>query len=108
MQYFVSASGGPSFHNREEALELLEGLVLPGLDAVMALEAKGTIRAGGLPVGQRAFMFIIEAPDNAALDELLRELPLWPLLEWEVIPLESVAAREAHERRVVAAMKAGK
>lgn len=108
MQYLVTASGGPSFHDREEALGLLQNLVLPGLHAIMDLQANGTIVAGGIPVGQRAGIFIFEAADNAALDEVLRELPLWPLLEWEVIPLEAVAARVAHEDKVVAALKAGK
>jgi muconolactone delta-isomerase len=105
MLYLVSASGGPTFHTKEEVLDTLENTILPGFNALKALEADGKILAGGLPVGERAFIFIIDAPNNKALDDLLRELPFWPVLEWEVTPLQSFAARAAHERKTVAALK---
>jgi muconolactone delta-isomerase len=105
MLYLVSATGGPTFHTREEVLEILENTILPGFAALKALEADGKILAGGLPVGERAFIFIIDAPNNKALDDLLRELPFWPVLEWDVVPLQSFASRAAHERKTVAALK---
>ena len=102
MLYLVSATGGPTFHTREEVLEILENTILPGFAALKALEADGKILAGGLPVGERAFIFIIDAPNNKALDDLLRELPFWPVLEWDVVPLQSFAARAAHGARPAA------
>jgi hypothetical protein len=105
MLYLVSATGGPTFHTREEVLEILKNTILPGFAALRALEAKGTILAGGLPVAERAFVFIVKAPNHQALDDMLRDLPLWPVLEWEVVPLQSFSARAAHERKTVAALK---
>ena len=107
MRYLVRAAEGPSFTSVEEMTPILENIVLPGLDAVADLEAKKTILAGGLPVGERALVFIIEAPSNEDLDVMLQKIPLWGLLAWEVTPLQSFKARADHERAFVAKAKKG-
>ncbi|HEX9869161.1 MAG TPA: muconolactone Delta-isomerase family protein, partial [Candidatus Tectomicrobia bacterium] len=91
MRYLVSGSEGPGFASPEEAVEILEEVVLPTFDALMKLEARKKIVAGGLPVGDRAFVFIAEAASNEELDRLLRSLPAWGVLEWRVTPLQSFA-----------------
>ena len=101
MKYLVSGSEGPGFASPEEAVEILEEVVLPTFDALMKLEAQKKIAAGGLPVGDRAFVFIAEAASNEELDRLLRSLPAWGVLEWHVTPLQSFAGRAAQEREVV-------
>jgi muconolactone delta-isomerase len=45
-------------------------------------------------------MFIIEASSNEELDEVLRNIPMWGSINWEVTPLTSFEARAAQERRV--------
>src|SRR3970040_2306057 len=74
MKYLVSGSEGPGFASPEEAVEILEEVILPTFDALMKLEAQKKIAAGGLPVGDRAFVFIAEAASNEELDRLLRSL----------------------------------
>jgi muconolactone delta-isomerase len=98
MKYLVYASEGPNFTSVEEIFPVLEEMVLPGLEAMADLEAKKTILAGGLPVGERALAFIIEAPSNEELDAMLQKVPLWPLLSWQVTPLQSFQTRADHER----------
>jgi len=105
MRYLVSGSEGPGFASPEEAVEILEEVVLPTFDALMKLEAQKKIAAGGLPVGDRAFVFIAEAASNEELDRLLRSLPAWGVLEWHVTPLQSFAGRAAQERDVVKQFK---
>ena len=105
MRYLVSGSEGPGFASPEEAVEILEEVVLPTFDALMKLEAQKKIAAGGLPVGDRAFIFIVEAASNEELDRLLRSLPAWGVLEWHVTPLQSFAGRAAQERDVVKQFK---
>jgi muconolactone delta-isomerase len=83
----------------------LEEVVLPTFDVLMKLEAQKKIAAGGLPVGDRAFVFIVEAASNEELDRLLRSLPAWGVLEWHVTPLQSFAGRAAQERDVVKQFK---
>jgi muconolactone delta-isomerase len=105
MRYLVSGSEGPGFASPEEAVEILEEVVLPTFDVLMKLEAQKKIAAGGLPVGDRAFVFIVEAASNEELDRLLRSLPAWGVLEWHVTPLQSFAGRAAQERDVVKQFK---
>jgi hypothetical protein len=105
MQYLVEGTGGPGFASAAEALTVLETEILPGFDALLALEADGKILAGGLPVADRAFVFIIDAADNDAADRLIRGIPFWPVLQWKVTPLQNFAARAATERSVVASLK---
>jgi len=105
MRYLVSGSEGPGFASPEEAVEILEEVVLPTFDVLMKLEAQKKIAAGGLPVGDRAFVFIAEAASNEELDRLLRSLPAWGVLEWHVTPLQSFAGRAAQERDVVKQFK---
>ena len=101
-QYLVLGKGGPGLGTPEEGLALLENFVLPTLDQLGANDA---VLAGGLPVGERALAFIIEAESNAAADEMIRQLPMWSLITWEVTPLQSFAARAAIERGTVEHLK---
>ena len=108
MRYLVVGSDGPGFSSLEEAVEVLEKVVLPTFDALIELEAQNRIVAGGLPVADRAFVFILEAPSHAEADELLRELPAWGALEWEVTPLQSFDGRARIERDALKKLKSGK
>jgi hypothetical protein len=69
------------------------------------LEKKKTILAGGLPVGDRALVFIAEASSNEELDEMLRKLPMWGTLDWEVSALQTFSGRAAQERSIVKKLK---
>jgi len=104
MKYLVIGSGGPGFSSPEEAVGVLEEIVLPSFDKLIGLEKK-KILAGGLPVGDRAFVFIAEASSNEELDQLLRELPMWGSLDWEVTALQTFAGRAAQERDIVKKLK---
>ncbi len=108
MKYLVQAFQGPSFTSAEQMLPVLETVVLPGLTALADLEAQKTILAGGLPVGERALVFIIEAPSNEELDALLGKIPLWGLLTWKATPLQSFKNRADRERAFVAKNKKAK
>ncbi len=105
MKYLVIGSGGPGFANSEEAVSVLQEIILPSFDKLIGLEKKKKILAGGLPVGDRAFVFIAEAASNEELDQLLRELPMWGALDWEVTPLQTFAGRAAQERNIVRELK---
>jgi hypothetical protein len=101
MQYLVSASEGPGFASPEETLEALENMVLPLFEALMRLENEKKILAGGVPLGDRAFVFIVEAASHDEVDRLLRRLPLWGMLKWDVMALQTFAGRADQEREFV-------
>lgn len=101
MKYLVVATGGPGFASAEQALEVLQREVIPSFNEFLALEKKKKIVAGGLPVGDRAFVFIADAKSNDELDQMLRQIPMWGSLDWEVTPLQSFRARARQERQAV-------
>lgn len=104
-QYLVEATGGPGFASPAEAMAVLEKGILPGFDYLMKLQAEKKILGGGLPVGDRAFAFIIEAASNDEADQLVRGIPFWGVLQWKVIPLESFAGRADTERAMLKKLK---
>jgi hypothetical protein len=105
MKYLVTGSKGPGYATPEQAIEVLEKGILPTFDTLMNLEADKKILAGGLPVGDRALVFILEAASHEEADQLLRDLPAWGVLKWAVIPLQSFEGRAKKERSVVEGFK---
>jgi len=105
MKYFVFASGGPGFASPREAEQVLKEVILPSFDMLLKLEAEKKILAGGLPVGDRAFVFIVEATSNDEVDQLLRNIPMWGSLDWEVTPLQTFAGRADMERAAIKTLK---
>jgi hypothetical protein len=105
MRYLVIGSGGPGFASPEEAANVLEEIVLPSFDQLIKLEKENKILAGGLPVGDRAFVFIAEAPSNDALDQMLRRIPMWGTLDWEVTALQTFSGRAAQEQSILKELK---
>ena len=105
MKYLVVGSGGPGFASPKEAVKVLEEIILPSFDEIIRLEKKKKILAGGLPVGDRSFVFIVEASSNEELDQMLRTLPMWGSLDWEVTALQTFAGRAAQERSIVKELK---
>ena len=98
MLYLVIGLGGPGFSSSEEAAGILENLVIPSFEQLIRLEMDKRILAGGLPVGERSIVFIIDAESNGELDEILRSLPIWGVMEWETTPLQTFECRKAIER----------
>ncbi len=105
MKYLVVGSGGPGFAYPKEAVKVLEEIILPSFDQLVKLEKKKQILAGGLPVGERAFVFIVEASSNDEVDQMLRKIPMWGSLDWEVTALQTFAGRAAMERDIVKELK---
>src|SRR5262249_57445817 len=95
MQYLVEAAVGPLPASPEQAIALLEGTVIQHFEYMIRLKAEGKILAGGIPVGDRAFVCVIEAASNDEADRIVRDMPAWGLLECKVTPLQGVEAPAA-------------
>ena len=108
MQYLVEGARGPLPPSPEQAIALLEQTVIPHFEYVLRLKTEGKILAGGVPVGDRAFVFIIEAASNDEADRIVRDMPAWGLLEWKATPLQSVEARAEMERKVVQSLRSAR
>lgn len=104
MKYLVSGSGGPGFESAADAKDKLDNVVHPTFEALMKLESEGKILGGGLPVGDRAIVFILEAASNAEADIIIQNLPMWSLLEWQVLPLQDISGRLEQEKALLEKM----
>ncbi|MCH8293299.1 hypothetical protein IH992_19635 [Candidatus Poribacteria bacterium] len=104
-EYLVMATGAPGFESPEQVVQLLETYVIPSFERLIQLRKDGKILAGGLPVGDRAFAFIVEASSNAEVDQLCQSIPLWGMMDWKVTPLHSVEGRMAQEKEAVKMLK---
>ncbi len=105
MKYLVIGTSGPGFSSPEEEISLLEEVILPTFDQLIKMEKKKVILGGGLPLGERAFVFIMDASSNEEVDQILRKLPLWGMLDWEVTALQTFSGRADQERDIVAGLK---
>ncbi|TDJ70753.1 MAG: hypothetical protein E2O38_10160 [Proteobacteria bacterium] len=90
---------------REQAIELLEKLIVPSLEN---LAKDGKIHAGGLLAGARAGVFIVGAKSHDEVTELVYALPAWGVWHWKVTPLDSFAHRADLEKKVVQGLRAQK
>jgi hypothetical protein len=104
MKYLVIGNEGPGFFSADEAIEMLENIILPAFEELDDLETEGVL-VGGVPVGERAFAFIMEADSHDDVDRTLRSLPIWSALEWEVTPLQDFEARAHLEREILKDLK---
>lgn len=77
-----------------ELTDIVSDMILPSLEALKVLQAKGKILVGGHPIGQRYIVLFMEAESEEEVRELLGGLPLSRLGETEVTELESF--REMH------------
>ena len=103
VKFEATGAGAPTTH--EQAIELLDKLVVPSLEK---LAKEGRIRAGGLLVGARGGVFIVRAKSHDEVTELVRALPAWGVWHWKVKPLESFTHRAGLEKKVVQELRAQK
>jgi len=73
----------------KEWSQLIETAVIPSLESMVKLEKEGKIRAGGLFAGARIGVVILEAESNTEVSRILRSLPFWGFLKWDITPLET-------------------
>jgi hypothetical protein len=91
----------------QQTVQMLENAVLPSFDILSKLEAEKKL-SGGIYVGERKGVFIIEAESNDEVDKFLHTLPFWGLLKWTVSPLQTFSARGAEDKAGIEMMKSMK
>src|SRR4030065_94709 len=77
VKFEATEAGSPT--TREQAIELLDKLVVPSLEK---LAKEGRVRVGGLLVGARAGGFLVGAKSQYEVTEFVRALPAWGGWEW--------------------------
>ena len=107
MLYFVTTDSASAPQvTPQELASIVEHMVIPSIEALSKLLADKKILAGGIPVGARQHVFIVEADSNDEVVEILQNLPFYILHKWEVTPLESWEHHTAFVRRLAEQLKA--
>ena len=102
MQYLVTmdfVDPGPLLDS-QQLLGMYRTAVFPGHDAIINLKSEGKVLAGGIPVGERALAFIIEADSPKELDSLLQGIPFWGITKTKVTPLQDFEDRRDQDRQL--------
>ena len=102
--YLVSATSiepGPPVTS-----EHMEQMIIPSIDTCIKLREEGKILAGGVTVAGKAGVFIVDSESNEALSKLLMSLPFWGIMDWDIVPMESLEVRNETHRAMVAQLKA--
>jgi muconolactone delta-isomerase len=104
MLYFVHSEWieDPS-ETGEEAAAMWEKIVRPSLKTIAEMvDGKKT---GGVFVGQRAGVCVIDAQSHEELGKTLASLPFWGHVKWNVMPLESWSSAIQRDSSAFASLK---
>lgn len=88
----------------DEAAAVWKQMVDPSVRDLARLVREKTIM-GGVFAGERAGCFIIDCKSTEELGQVIRDLPFWPRLKWNVRALESFESVNAMERKLFEHMK---
>lgn len=87
-----------------QLVQMIEHAILPGLDMLAKWEADKKI-TGGIYVGDRKGVFVVEAESNEEVDKMIQSLPFWGLMKWTVSPLHTFVGRAAQTKMGLEKMK---
>ena len=95
MEYFVqmklAAHTRPS--TPQEGAAFIEQYIFPTLELCKKMQAEKRILAGGPMSGAIGIAMIVQAESALELDQLIENLPVWPLMETTVTPLTTFDGR---------------
>lgn len=107
MQYLVT---GRFLDNPEasgkEVVELWEKIIHPSHEILVKMANDKKI-TGGCFSGQRHVVFIMEASSNEEVGSVLAELPVWPLIRWHVLPIQTFRSADQRDQKVIDRLKRG-
>lgn len=104
MKYLVIGEAVDALFVIQPMQEMLEHAVIPSLDMLAKWESDKKI-TGGIYVGDRKVVFVLDAESNEEVDKMLQSLPYWGLLKWNVSALHTFEGRSAQEKIAVEKMK---
>ena len=84
----------------ERLAEVLDRMVIPGIEQLVEWEREGRIHGGGYTAA-RGGVFIIDADSSEEVDRLVTGLPHWGLVKVDVKPLISASAMLERSRAML-------
>jgi hypothetical protein len=89
-----------------EIVELWEKIIHPSHEILEKMVKDHKI-TGGCFSGQREVVFIMESSSNEEVGSVLADLPVWALIKWDVLPIQSFKSADDRDRKVIDRLKAG-
>jgi muconolactone delta-isomerase len=84
----------------ERLAEVLDRMVIPGIEQLVEWEREGRIHGGGYTAA-RGGVFVIDADSSEEVDRLVTGLPHWGLVKVDVKPLISASAMLERSRAML-------
>lgn len=103
VEFEATQTGTPT--NREQTIERLDKLIIPTFES-LGKDAK--VRAGGIAGDTLAGAFVVGAKSKDEVNELVRALPAWGIIQLKVTPLETFAHRVDFEKKLVQGLRTQK
>jgi len=82
-------------------------LVMKTLEYISTQKQQGKIVLHGAFVGRHGGIIVWDVDSNTELQALLTQMPLWPFVECEIIPMLSTEEVQESAKRAQAAIQAG-
>jgi muconolactone delta-isomerase len=95
----IEASDPPVGMPPEQLGQVLDQMIIPGLEKLAQWEQEGRVHGGGYTAG-RGGVFIVDADSSEEVDQLVTSLPHWALLKVDVKPLVSASASVERVRAI--------
>ncbi|HZA44813.1 MAG TPA: hypothetical protein VE568_05855 [Rubrobacter sp.] len=76
----------------DELVRVVRKSILPSLEALRNLQARGKVVTGGYPIGDRFMVFVVEADSEEQLWEMLEDVPLSGMAKTKVRLLQGFDA----------------
>jgi hypothetical protein len=91
MKYLVNVEAIESgaIMNPQDVIQNLERVIVPSVKMMIDWEKNKKILAGGVFVGAKEGVAVIEADSHDECGRMLQSLPFWPQYRWKVTPLEN-------------------
>ena len=83
----------------ERLVQVLDQMVVPGVEKLDQWEQEGRIHGGGYTAG-RGGVFMIDADSSEEVDQLVTSLPHWGMVKVVVLPLISTSSLVERARAV--------
>jgi muconolactone delta-isomerase len=87
----IEASDPPVGMPPEQLGQVLDQMIIPGVEKLAQWEQEGRVHGGGYTAG-RGGVFIVDADSSEEVDQLVTSLPHWALLKVDVKPLVSASS----------------
>jgi hypothetical protein len=88
----------------EQTIGTLENAILPSLEILAKWEETGKIKGGAI-AGYRSGFILVDAISHQEVADLLRSLPFWGLLKFDIIPLQTFRSALNGDRGVLERFK---